>query len=129
MFIVVLVAGWEANLIAHVDILLGRWARWIICSESRAVGYPSTSPMFRDTPSTGVFCSREPFGFSGSDYKDVTKAVDSLPIVLKHCVLEYYQRPGKAEETAQRLGLKKSVMFKYLHNAHEQIDNLLSTIA
>lgn len=85
--------------------------------------------MFRDTPSTGVFGSREPFGITGSDYKDVTKAVDSLPIVLKHCVLEYYQRPGKAEETAQRLGLKKSVMFKYLHSAHELIGDALCVVS
>ena len=81
--------------------------------------------MFRDTPSTGVFQSREPFGTSAADYRDVTKAVDALPIVLKHCVLEYYQRPSKADETAARLGLKKSVMFKYIHCAHEQIDRFL----
>ena len=116
-------------MIAHVDVLLGRWARWIICSEVRAVGYPSTSPMFRDTPSTGVFQSREPFGTSAEDYRDVTKAVDSLPIVLKHCVLEYYQRPSKAEETAARLGLKKSVMFKYLHSAHELIGDALCVVS
>ena len=116
-------------MIAHVDVLLGRWARWIICSEVRAVGYPSTSPMFRDTPSTGVFQSREPFGTSSADYRDVTKAVDSLPIVLKHCVLEYYQRPSKAEETAARLGLKKSVMFKYLHSAHELIGDALCVVS
>ena len=81
--------------------------------------------MFRDTPSSGVFQSREPFGISSADYRDVTKAVDSLPIVLKHCVLEYYQRPSKSEETAARLGLKKSVMFKYLHTAHELIGEML----
>lgn len=109
-------------MIASIDILLSRWARWSICSESRSVGYPSTSPMFRDTPSSGVFGSCEPFGTSTSDYREVTKAVDSLPLVLKACVIEYYQRRTGAEEAASRLGIKKGVMFKYLHSAHEQID-------
>lgn len=116
-------------MIAHIDILLGRWARWVVSVESRAVGYPPTSPMFKDSPSSGVYCSSEPFGISGADYRDVTRAVDALPVLLKHCVLEYYQRNGGAEAVALRLGIKKSVMFKYLHSAHEQIGNHLSIMA
>lgn len=112
-------------MIAHIDILLGRWARWVVSVESRAVGYPPTSPMFKDSPSSCVYCSSEPFGISGADYRDVTRAVDALPVLLKHCVLEYYQRNGGAEAVALRLGIKKSVMFKYLHSAHEQIGQFL----
>ena len=114
-----------AEMIAHIDILLGRWARWAVSVESRAVGYPPTSPMFKDSPSSGVYASSEPFGLFASDFKDVTRAVDSLPNQLKHCVIEYYQRNGGADAVAGRLGIKKSVMFKYLHSAHEQIDQFL----
>ena len=113
-------------MIAHIDMLLSRWARWAISTESRAVGYPSASPMFRDAPSTGVFESREPFGLGAADYRDVTRAVDALPILLKHCVIEYYQRNGGAEAVAGRLGIKKAVMFKYIHAAHESIGQYLS---
>lgn len=114
-------------MIASIDILLTRWARWSVSSESRAVGYPSTSPMFRDTPSTGVFGSSEPFGVSASDYRDITHAIDFLPLILKACVIEYYLRNAGAEESASRLGIKKSMMFKYLHSAHEQIGDFLQT--
>lgn len=116
-------------MIAHIDIILTQWARWAIRSETRSVGYPSKSPMFRDTPSSGVFQSSEPFGVSSNDYADVTKAVDSLPLVLKACIIEYYQRNSGAEEAASRLGIRKSVMFKYIHNAHEAIDCFLTVEA
>jgi len=85
--------------------------------------------MFRDSPSSGVFKSAEPFGIGASDFGDVTRAVDSLPILLKHCVIEYYKRNGGAEAVAGRLGIKKSVMFKYLHTAHEQIGVFIDAIA
>ena len=114
-------------MIASIDILLTRWARWAISSESRAVGYPSTSPMFRDSPSSGVFGSVEPFGLSSGDFKSVTHAVDFLPAILKVCVIEYYMRKSGAEQAAINLGIKKSMMFKYLHSAHEQIDDFLQT--
>jgi hypothetical protein len=115
-------------MISSVDMLLAKWARWSVRSESRAVGYPGASPMFRDSPSSGVYGSSEPFGTSAGDYQDVTRAVDALPLVLKCCVIEYYLRPGAAVEKAGRLGLKKAVMFKYLHAAHEAIDSyMLST--
>ena len=116
-------------MIAQIDMLLVRWARWVISSEARAVGYPPTSPMFKDSPSSGVYGSSEPFGLFASDYKDVTRAVDSLPILLKHCVIEYYQRNGGAEAVAGRLGIKKAVMFKYLHSAHEHISQSLAVAA
>lgn len=81
--------------------------------------------MFRDSPSTGVFESREPFGIGSSDFREVTRAVDALPLVHKACVIEYYQRSGRSEIVASRLGIKKSVMFKYLHAAHEAIDSFM----
>lgn len=112
-------------MLAHIDVILTRWARWSIRSESRSVGYPGTSPMFRSTPSSGVFESREPFGLGATDYGEVTKAVDSLPLVLKTCIVEYYQRNAGAEEAASRLGIKKGVMFKYIHCAHEAIEEFL----
>ena len=114
-------------MIASIDVLLTRWARWAISSESRAVGYPSTSPMFRDSPSSGVFGSSEPFGLSCGDFKSVTHAVDFLPAILKVCVIEYYMRKSGAEQAAINLGIKKSMMFKYLHSAHEKIDGFLQT--
>lgn len=114
-------------MISSIDMLLTKWARWVIRGESRSVGYPSASPMFRDTPSTGVYRSSEPFGIGSSDYQDVTRAVDSLPAVQKACVLHYYQMGGKGAEVAGRLGIQKAVMFKYLHQAHEHIDSFLQS--
>ena len=43
------------------------------------------------------------------------------------CVIEYYLRNAGAEESASRLGIKKSMMFKYLHSAHEHIDKFMNT--
>lgn len=129
MRIEALVAGWVADMIAHIDMILTRWARWAIRSESKSIGFPNKSPMFRDTPSSGVYASSEPFGLSGDDFDDVTRAVNALPILLRHCVVEYYQRNGGADAVAVRLGIKKSAMFKYIHSAHEQIGVFLDAIA
>jgi DNA-directed RNA polymerase specialized sigma24 family protein len=114
-------------MLANIDIILTRWALWSIQSEVRSVGYPSKCPMFRDTPSSGRYQSSEPIGLgtTSADYKEVTKAVDSLPLVQKACVVEYYQRNAGAEEAASRLGIKKGVMFKYIHLAHEAIECFL----
>lgn len=112
-------------MLAHIDVLLTRWARWSIRAESKSVGFANCSPMFRDSPSSGVYASSEPFALSHCDFDDVTHAVESLPLVLKACVIEYYQRNGGADAVAGRLGIKKGVMFKYIHAAHEQIDLFL----
>lgn len=116
-------------MLAHIDMLLTRWARWSIRSESKSVGFANCSPMFRDSPSSGVYASSEPFGLNHCDFDDVTRAIEALPLILKACVIEYYQRRAGADETASRLGIKKGVMFKYIHSAHEQIDNHLSSFA
>ncbi|WP_434513791.1 hypothetical protein AB6Q56_14515 [Dechloromonas sp. ARDL1] len=112
-------------MLAHIDVMLTRWARWSIRSESKSVGFPNKSPMFRDTPSSGVYGSSEPFSLNHCDFDDVTKAIEALPILLKHCVIEYYLRNGGADAVAGRLGIKRSVMFKYIHSAHEMIDAFL----
>lgn len=112
-------------MLAHIDVMLTRWARWSIRSESKSVGFQNKSPMFRDTPSSGVYGSSEPFSLNHCDFDDVTKAIEALPILLKHCVIEYYLRNGGADAVAGRLGIKKSVMFKYIHSAHEMIDAFL----
>lgn len=112
-------------MIAHIDMMLVRWARWAIRSESKSIGFANCSPMFRDTPTSGVYRSSEPFALNHNDFEDMTRAVNDLPILLKHCVIEYYQRNGGADAVAGRLGIKKSVMFKYIHSAHEHIDRFL----
>lgn len=68
-------------------------------------------------------------GLGHADYNEVTRAVDALPLVLKACVIEYYQRNAGAEEAASRLGIKKGVMFKYLHSAHEHIGVYFDSVA
>lgn len=114
-------------MITQIDMLLTKWARWVIRGESRSIGFPSASPMFRDTPSTGVYRSSEPFGIGASDYQDVTRAVDALPAVQKACVIQYYQHGGRCADAAKKLGIQRAVMFKYLHQAHEQIDSFLQS--
>ena len=38
----------RSPLIPAIDTILSRWGRWVIKSDSKGLGYPSTCPMFRD---------------------------------------------------------------------------------
>lgn len=106
---------------ARIEVLLSMWGKWAIRRDSGALGYPSVSPMFRDSPRTDAFGSAPPLGFSESDILEVDAAVMRLPTGLRVVVIEVYQRCGSMRKAARRLGFSVQSVGKYLDAAHDKI--------
>lgn len=106
---------------ARIEVLLSMWGKWAIRRESGALGYPSVSPMFKDSPRGDAYGAGVPLGFSDADMEAVDVAVRGLKPVLFLVVLEVYQRGGSLRVAGDRLGLGKDAVVKYLSAAHEKI--------
>ena len=113
-------------MIRWVDSLLHLWGRWAVSVESRSVGYPSVSPMFRDMTSSGVFDSRIPAGVCASDLNEVSRAVDELPLFHRAVVVMTYSHRLSRREVAAGCGVKHDTVTKYLDAAHKTLASQLS---
>ena len=113
-------------MIRWVDDLLHRWGRWTISTESRGIGYPPCSPMFRDAPSSDVFESKLPLGIGLSDYKDVSDAVQRLPHFQRAVIVLIYVQRLTKREVAAECGVKHDTVTKYIDAAHEVLARELS---
>lgn len=107
---------------AQIEVLLSLWGKWAVRRESKALGFPSISPMFRDSPRGDAYGSAPPMGFAEADILFVDAAVMRLTDVHRLVVIECYQRPGSFRDHAMRLGIHHKSMTQYLNQAHEKID-------
>ena len=109
-------------MIARIEFLLSLWGRWAIKRASGALGYPTTSPMFRDAPRGDAYGSELPCGFTEGDIVAVDAAVNRLPEIPKLVVIEVYQRGGSMREVKDRLGIHHKSLTQYLNQSHQLID-------
>lgn len=104
-----------------IKVLLSRWGRWAIKRDSRAMGYASVSPMFRDAPRGDSFGDAVPLGIAEADILAVDAAVMRLPDVHRTLIIYIYQRDCSLRAAADRLGVSHQSAGKYLNEAHNKI--------
>lgn len=110
---------------ANVEILLSAWGKWAVRIETKAIGYPSTSPMFREARFGKGFGSSEPIGISDDDMKAVDKAVQTLPVILRATLNEFYKRQCSIRELSLHLGCDKNAAGRYLNEARRRISKTM----
>ena len=112
----------DRRTIDWVDRTLHAWAIWLTSVERKAIGYPSSSPMFRDMPSNDVFESKVPLGMNATDYSNVSVAVNALPYIPRQIVVAYYrQANGSRRKTAVLCGISEKSVTQYLGDAHTSL--------
>lgn len=113
-------------MIQWIDSILHSWGRWAVRHEYAAIGFPATSAMFRDTPSSAVFESRLPFGLSDDDYRDVDAAVKGLPEHQRAAVtLKYVLRLGRTR-CCRELGCGDASFVHLIDLSHAMIERKMS---
>lgn len=117
---------------ARVITLLSIWGRWAIRSASGALGYPTASPMFRDSPTPGGFGSQVPLGITDGICPEVyilDEEVKRLPTVQRVTLVEVYQRGGSRREIAARMGVKADAVGAWLEKAHSSLSVTLDNLS
>lgn len=113
-------------MIQWVDGVLGVWGRWAEKHACGGLGFPATSAMFRDMPSSSVFESRLPFGLCEEDYRDVSAAVMALPERERVAVtLRYVLRMGRTR-ICREIGCCDATLTRLIDEAHTRIERSLS---
>ena len=112
----------------YVEIQLSMWGKWAARQAAGALGYPGTSPMFRDIQISNVHTSREPVGVA--DYvQDTDKAVRRLGQQMRALAVEVYQIGGTQNQVGLRMGISQSRVSVLLRQLHHEVLGHLNDIA
>ena len=110
---------------SSVEILLAAWGRWAIRVETKGIGYPSISPMFREARFGKGFGSAPPVGLNDADLRAVDVAVQRLPVILRATLNEFYKCQCSKRELAARLGCSPPSASQYLNEARRRVAKLM----
>jgi len=117
-------------MIPYIDMQLSIWGKAAVRAGSRALGYPTVCPMFRDASHGGAYGSREPIGVSDMIYIDQTdRAVQRLDKPDQVLCVEFYQRGGTAVEIAARLGIRRQRLYERIDAVHHKVMGFLNDIS
>lgn len=112
-------------MIKSIDDQLKLWGLWVVRSDARGLGYPSVSPMFRDTPVCSVHRSAPPPGvFSGAERVEVMNAVVAgLGAADRMLCYECYVVSGRTrEQIAVAMHIHRDTLYARLDALHALID-------
>ena len=112
---------------SSVEILLAAWGRWAIRVETKGIGYPSISPMFREARFGKGFGSAPPVGLNDSDLRAVDAAVQRLPVILRATLNEFYKSQCSVRDLAKRLGCGHKAAGQYLNEARRRLAKALES--
>ena len=112
----------------YIEVQLIAWGRWASRHAARAVGYPSESPMFRQSQSSSVYGSSIPFGIE--EYvMDTDKAVQRLDPPMRALCVQVYQIGGTQREIARRMRTSQASVSRMIASMHMQVMAHLNDIA
>jgi len=114
--------------IPYIEVQLCVWGEWANKHAARAIGYPSTSPMFNDAPRGDGFGSSEPFGVEEYVH-DTDQAVRRLGPEMRALCVQVYQIRGRTVDIAARMGVARSTLYDRLHRMHQEVAGHLNDIA
>ena len=106
---------------SNVEVLLSAWGKWAVRIESRAIGFSSTSPMFREARFGKGFGASEPVGITDDDMQAVDKAVQTLPDFFRATLNEFYKRPCSVRDLSVKLGCSHRTASQYLNEARRKV--------
>lgn len=117
-------------MIEYINVQLSIWGKWAARQNSKGLGYPSISPMFKDVKHGGTFGSQLPPGVCVLEYVRVTdQAVQRLSEQDRALCVEFYQVRGTAVEIARRLGMARQRLYERLDVVHRAVMGHLNDIA
>lgn len=117
-------------MIEYINAQLSVWGKWAVRQNSKGLGYPSISPMFKDVKHGGTFGSQLPPHVCVLEYvRDTDLAVQRLPATDRALCVEFYQVGGSAVSVAQRLGIARQRLYERLDAVHRAVVGHLNDIA
>lgn len=119
-------------MIEYIHTQLSIWGKWRIRQESKGIGYPTFSPMFRDMPRGDGFGSATPAGVAidSAEYaRDTDEAVSRLRPDHRTLCFEMYVVQGTCVEVAARLCMPKKRLYETLHAVQQEVMGHLNDIA
>lgn len=115
-------------MIPYVEHLLNCWGQWSRRMASRAIGYPTCSPMFKDAPVGQGYASRPPLGVDRHDNQATDMAIQRLSAEDRRLCVEVYQIGGKTVEIAARMGWHRQRVPERLRRMHQELIGHLNDI-
>jgi hypothetical protein len=118
-------------IIQYIHTQLSAWARWRLWNMRESVGFPPTSPMFRDCQFGGAYGSQIPVGVcicDSENMQDMDAAIARLGESDKRLCVEFYMVGGGSVAIAARLGVSKKRLYENLECVQARLLGLVNDV-
>lgn len=111
----------------YINDRLNQWALWLLQRTGGGLGYPHQSAFTR--MAGGGRCTTYISPDINERAWEIEKAVQSLRVELKECVIVFYCKPGTIEQKLRELGCSRFTLYARLDRAHALILDALNEFA